>query len=87
MINKVIRTSAIERKCWKQELFKFLRNYRVTLHVITGKYPADILFQSRTYRVRLPELSTFQNDDREIRERDAKKKSQAKQYAEKKALR
>ena len=43
---------------------------------------ADLLFQSRTYRVRLPELSTFQNDDREIRERDAKNKSQAKRYAD-----
>ena len=84
MINKVIRTSAIERKCWKQELFKFLRNYRATPHVTTGKCPADILFQSRTYRVRLPELSTFQKDDKEIRERDAKKKSQAKQYADRK---
>ena len=84
MINKVIRTSAIERKCWKQELFKFLRNYRATPHVTTGKCPADLLFQSRTYRVRLPELSTFQKDDKEIRERDAKKKSQAKQYADRK---
>ena len=53
-------------------------------HVTTGKCPADLLFQSRTYRVRLPELSTFQNDDREIRERDAKKKSQAKLYADRK---
>ena len=56
----------------------------MTPHVTTGKCPADLLFQSRTYRVRLPELSTFQNDDREIRERDAKKKSQPKQYADKK---
>ena len=84
MINKVIRTSAIERKCWKQELFKFLRNYRATPHVTTGKCPSDLLLQSRTYRVRLPELSTFQKDDKEIRERDAKKKSQAKEYADRK---
>ena len=84
MINKVIRTSTIERKCWKQELFKFLRNYHATPHVTTGKCPADLLFQSRTYRVRLPELSTFQKHDKEIQERDAKKKSQAKQYADRK---
>ena len=74
MINKVIRKSAIERKCWKQEL----------PHVTTGKCPANLLFQSRTYRVRFPELSTFLNDDKEIRERDAKKKSQAKRYADRK---
>ena len=84
MINKVIRTSTIERKCWKQELFKFLRNYRATPHVTTGKCPADLLFQTRTYRVRLPEFSTFQKDDRELRERDAKKKSKAKHHADKK---
>ena len=84
MVNKVIRTSTIERKCWKQELYKFLRNYRATPHVTTGKYPADLLFQTRPYRVRLPELSSFQTDDSEIRERDAKKKSQAKQYADRK---
>ena len=83
MINKVIRTSAIERKCWKKELFKFLRNYSATPHVTTWKCPADLLFQSRTYGLRLLELSTFQNDDREIRERDAKNKSQAKRYADK----
>ena len=66
MVNKVIRTSTIERKCWKQELYKFLRNYRATPHVTTGKCPADLLFQTRPYRVRLPELSSFQTDDSEI---------------------
>ena len=85
MINKVTRTSSIERKCWKQELFKFLRNYRATPHITTGRCPADLLFQTRTYRVRLPELSKFQNDDNQIRERDAKKKLQAKQYADRKS--
>ena len=85
MISKVVRTSSIERKCWKQELFKFLRNYRATPHITTGKGPADLLFQTRPYRVRLPELSQFQNDDSEIRTRDAKKKLQAKQYADRKS--
>ena len=84
MVSKVFRTSTIERKCWKQELYKLLRNYRATPHVTTGKCPADLLFQTRPYRVRLPELSSFQTDDSELRERDAKKKSQAKQYADKK---
>ncbi len=56
MINKVVRTSSIERKCWKQELFKFLCNYRATPHTTTGKSPAELLFQTGPYRVRLPEL-------------------------------
>ena len=82
MVNKVIRTSTIEWKCWKQELYKFLRNYRTTPYDTTGKCPTDLLFQTRPYRVWLPELSSLQTDDSEIRERDAKKKSRAKQYAD-----
>ncbi len=42
MINKVVRIASIERKCWKQELFKFLRNYRATPHTTTGKRPANL---------------------------------------------
>ncbi|CAB4010962.1 Transposon Ty3-I Gag-Pol poly [Paramuricea clavata] len=85
MINKVMRTSSIERKCWKQEFFKFLRNYRATPHTTTGKSPAELLFQTRPYRVRLPELSTSHDTDNEVRERDAEKKLQAKQYADRKS--
>lgn len=85
MINKVVRTSTMERKCWEQELFKFLRNYRAAPYTTTGKCPADLLFQTRSYRVRLPELSTSRNDDEEIRERDARKKLQAKLYADRKS--
>ncbi|CAB4011830.1 Transposon Ty3-I Gag-Pol poly [Paramuricea clavata] len=73
------------RKCWKQELFKFLRNYRVTPHTTTGKSPADLLFQTRLYRVRIPELSTSHSSDNKVRERDAEKKLQAKQYADRKS--
>ena len=85
MINKVVRTSSIERKCWKQELLKFLRNYRATPHTITGKRPAELLFQTRPYRVRLPELSTSYDTGSEVRERDAEKKLQAKRYADQKS--
>ena len=42
MINKVVRIASIERKCWKQELFKFLRNYRAMPHTTTGNSPADL---------------------------------------------
>lgn len=65
-------------------MYKFLRNYRATPHDTTGKCPADLLFQTGPYRVRLPEFSSFQKDDSEIRERDAKKKSEVKQYADRK---
>ena len=51
----------------------------------TGKSPADPMFQTRPYRVRLPEVSTLQKDDSEIRKRDASQKQKAKQYADRKS--
>ena len=35
MVNKVVCTAAIEPKSWKQELYKFLHNYRATPHLTT----------------------------------------------------
>ena len=55
MVNKVVCMAVIERKSWKQELYKFLRNYRATPHLTTGKCPADLLFQKRPYRIRISE--------------------------------
>ena len=56
-IEKIIHTSGTEGKNWKQELFKFLRNYGATPHGTTGKAPADLLFQKREFRIRLPQAS------------------------------
>ena len=84
MVNKVVCTAAIERKSWKQELYKFLRNYRATPHLTTGKCPADLLFQKRPYRIRLPEQLVPVLCDKDFRQRDAQQKLKAKQYADRK---
>ena len=85
MIEKVIHTSAVEGMNWKQELFKFLRNYRATAHVTTGRAPADLCFQKRTFRVRVPEIIINPSDDSDIRERDKCQKDKIKYYADRKS--
>ena len=84
MVKKVTRTAVIERKSWKQELYTFLRSYRATPHSTTGESPANLLFQRRPYRVRLPELPPPAIDDKLVRNRDASQKAIAKKYADQK---
>ena len=81
-IDKIICAATVEHKSWRQELYKFLRNYRATPHLSTGKSPAELLFQKRPFRSRLPELLPPKFNDREIREKDAQQKLKAKVYAD-----
>ena len=84
MVKKFTRTAVIERKSWKQKLCTFLRSYRATPHSTTGESPANLLFQRRPYKVRLPELPPPAVDDKLVRNRDAsqitKKYADQKQY-------
>ena len=84
-LSKAVKTATVEGKSWKQELYKFLRNYRATPHVTTGKAPAELLFESNI-RVLLPEIIT-PTDDRELRHRDKTQKEKQKRYADKKNCR
>ena len=43
-VKKVIKTAVMENKVWKQEMYKFLRNYRATPHTSTKTSPATALF-------------------------------------------
>ena len=58
-VKKVIKTATVERKNWKQEMHRFLRNYRATPHSttrvpeITKKHPDEsIREQDRVAKVR-----------------------------------
>ena len=53
---KSIRAAHLERKNWKQEMFKFLRQYRSTPHTSTGVSPYRLLF-GRDPITRLPQSS------------------------------
>lgn len=54
-LSKIIRTAAIEKKDWKEEVETFLANYRLTPHPATGVSPADLMFR-HSPRNLLPEL-------------------------------
>jgi hypothetical protein len=40
-LNKAIITAHTEQLNWKQQLYRFLRNYRAIPHASTDKTPAD----------------------------------------------
>lgn len=82
-LNKAIKSATAEGKSWRQELYKFLRNYRATPHVTTGKPPAELLFGCNI-KVLLPEISVPIVDD-DLRVRDAAKKAKQKWYADAKS--
>lgn len=84
MLEKTLSAAKVENKNWKQELYCFLRNYRATPLLPTGKSPAELLFQSRPFRTsRLP--AYFQKcDDTDVRQTDAKQKEIIKRYTDKK---
>ena len=79
-LNKAIKAATVEGKSWRQEIHKFLRNYRATPHVTTGKAPAELLFGDNI-RVLLPEISQ-RKDDGEVRDRDARHKQRQKLNAD-----
>ena len=81
-LGKAIKTATVEQKSWRQEMYKFLRNYRATPHVTTGRAPAELLFGSNIH-VRLPEIIVPTDDD-DLRIRDRERKEKQKFYADRK---
>ena len=86
MLRKVVQSAKIEGKDWKQEMYRYLRNYRSTPHISTGKAPAEIIISSRTYRTKLPQIG-LRYDDKDRRERDSLSKAKQKGYADDKDIR
>ena len=80
-LTKVIMTSKVLKANWKQEMYKFLRNYRCTPHCTTGEAPADLMFNKRNFRTRLPEVPIKLNDE-SIRMKDRRNKERVKKYAD-----
>ena len=81
---KAIRTAIVEKKSWKQELHKFLRQYRATPHPSTKYSPYRLLF-GREPRTKLPQKSDVKSKKHvEVRaaKNDAHAKSMMKQYAD-----
>jgi len=83
-LGKVIRSAKTERREWKFELNKFLRNYRSSPHSTTGKAPSILMF-NRNNTSRLPRLGEVESQPevQAIRDRDHKMKQNAKIYTDK----
>ena len=89
-LEKCVRTAVVEGKKWKQELYKFLRQYRATPHTTTNVSPSEAL-NGRKLKITLPEVSptparqhTLQETRKTMAERDAEQKSKIKAYADSK---
>ena len=89
-LEKCVRTAVVEGKNWKQELHKFLRQYRATPHTTTNVSPSEAL-NGRKLKTTLPEVSpasarqqTLQETRKTMAERDAEQKSKIKAYADSK---
>ena len=54
-LKKLMQTSKIKNRYWKQELSIFLLQYRTTPHSTTNVPPAELMF-NRTVGEKLPEL-------------------------------
>ena len=80
-LSKTWKIALTEKKNPQQELYKFLRHYRATPHSTTGKPPAELLYK-RKYKVRLPELPAYEEDD-EVRQRDQQQKLTQKWHKDK----
>ena len=92
-LEKSIRIAHLEGRNWKQELYKFLRQYRATPHSTTGVSPSEAL-NNRKLKTTIPELSltqynqqqsTPQDSSASIIQRDAVHKQKMKIYADLKA--
>ena len=77
---KTLHTGEAEQLPWKQELYKFLRNYRATPHTSTDKPPAELLF-NRPFRTVLLELTQPVNYVT-VRVKDEHSKLRIKQHAD-----
>ena len=77
-LEKCVRTAVFEGKNWKQELYKFLRQYRATPHTTTNVSPNEAL-EGRKLKTTLPEVSSAsarQNTLQEARETMAEREMQ-----------
>ena len=81
-INKVIQTSMVEGRTWKQDLHRFFRSYRATPHSTTWRSPAELMF-NRPLKTKLPEISHCSvHDDHVLHHRDYTAKQRQKLYSD-----
>ena len=71
-LKKTIITAHTDQLNWKQQMYRFLRNYRATPHITTDKTPSELLF-GRKMKTKLPEITPTVNDS-DLRNKDSNAK-------------
>ena len=82
-LEKAIQTALLEGRVWRQEINRFLLQYRTTPHSVTKVAPCELLF-NRQVRGKLPSIERKIVVDRhaEARENEAKSQTYHKEYAD-----
>ena len=80
-MKKVIKAAVLENKNWKQEMYKFLRNYRAMPHTSTKVPPATALFGC-PMKTRLSQVAVQPEQDEFLQGNDELSKIKMKFYAD-----
>ena len=82
---KLVHTALVEKRDPRKMVSSYLMAYRATPHKVTGRSPAELLF-NRKIRTKLPGLRVQQEGDmdKEVREKHRKEKEKQKAYADEK---
>ena len=82
-LKKSYRIAHAEGKNWRQEMYRFLRNYRATPHPSTGQTPAFLLF-GRHLKTHLPQMipAVSNATDAAVHARDTAQKEKMKTRAD-----
>ena len=80
-IGKVCKCAQVDETSLKQELYRFLRNYRATPHTSTGRPPATVL-NGVPLKTKLPQMFNTQDDIKLLRQKDQSAKNNMKEHAE-----
>lgn len=75
-LGKGIRAATAEAIPWKAMLQTFLRSYRESSHLTTGKPPAEVLFNIKFWTILPCAQSVIQTNIPDIRDKDAKEYGQ-----------
>ena len=82
-VRKCLHTARIEKKNWREELNKYLRNWRATPHLSTLK-SAELMFPNGKFKLKVPAVDTSWLDNQYIRTREQEQKLKMKRYADNK---
>ncbi|CAB3991864.1 Retrovirus-related Pol poly from transposon [Paramuricea clavata] len=81
-LGKALKTATLEGRPWKQELNRFLLQYRSTPHCTTGVPPSELLF-NRVIKGKLPVINSKKivNRHKEARDNEKTRQERNREYA------